>query len=190
MSEQFQLRTGETETAFEFSGSYIMGILPRERRIKQRLHCQVSCRPNEPGDRLGAQGIEDVAGKLNIMLSYGRYRLLEHFVGHGLIVMAQEWHDRLTSWSFTLRVAKPAALSNLATPVVSSTLSCTVEDKPPRRDSVSLPVAGSGRFLWFKGSADKLIPPPDYNLVQIFLPTGPQGAKLLWEPNPGRGEAS
>lgn len=168
---------------FQFSGTYIMGILPRERCIKQPLHCEVSCVPHTPGERIADSAIEDCAAKLSAMLSCGHYRLLEHFVGHGLIVISQEWHDKLTRFSFTLKVAKPAALNKLATPVVSSTLACTAEDLPPKRDAVELPVAGSGRFVWFRGAANALTPVPDFNVVQIFLPADPQGAKLLWEPS-------
>lgn len=187
MPEHFSISHDDQKTVFKFSGSFIMGILPRERCIKQPLHCEVSCVPHTPGEHIADRDIEDCAAKLRAMLSCGHYRLLEHFVGHGLIVIGHEWHDKLTRFAFTLKVAKPAALSNLATPVVSSTLSCTAEDLPPERDSIELPVAGSGRFVWFKGAADALIPPPDFNIVQIFLPTGPHGAKLLWEPSAWEG---
>lgn len=181
--KKLSIDTKNGETTLKFSGAYIMGILPRERTLRQLLHVTVICTPQAPGGPTGdPQQWEDCATKLHALLTWGEYRLLEHFVGHGLILMTHEWYDMLTQWTFTLRIAKPAALNDIATPVVSSTLAYAQEDLPPRLEAVTLPVAGSGSFTWFKGGTDGLNPPPDIYEAQVFLPTQPGGAKLLWQP--------
>lgn len=190
MPHKFSFSHCDDQTVLAFSGSYIMGILPRERSIKQPIVGTVTCvRRKVQGEmasseRISAERIEELAAKLNALLTYGQYRLLEHFVGHGLILISHEWYDELTRYSFAIKAAKPAALGDLATPVVSSTLSYDRQDLPPRQDAVTLPVAGSGRFVWFTGAADTLSPVPDFTVAQIFLPADPKGAKLLWQPQP------
>lgn len=187
------IKHGIRETVFSFSGSYIIGVLPRERSVRQPIDCVVSCVPRMTQADLDLAPLteiemQDCADKLNAMLEYGGYRLLEHFVGHGLIVLANEWYDRLIHWTFILTINKPAALNNLAIPTVSSSIFCHEDDRPPRKTCVSLPVAGSGRFVWFTGNIDEVTPPVaspgGLAGVEVFLPTRPGGAKLLWEQQP------
>lgn len=195
MPHKFSFSHSDDQTVLAFSGSYIMGILPRERSIKQPIVGTVTCVRHRADEeqagskrdnvgRISTERIEELATKLSALLTYGEYRLLEHFVGHGLILISHEWYDELTRYSFTIKAAKPAALGDLATPVVSSTLCYDQQELPPRQDAVTLPVAGSGRFVWFTGAADKLSPMPDFTVAQIFLPADPKGAKLLWQPEP------
>lgn len=134
----------------KFSGSYIIGILPHERRSRQPLRITLSCTADQA---CNWSALRPVALQLHQLLEKEQFELIEHFMGRALTLLAD--HNlkqallttcslatdeaELTQgvepmpsepmqgepWQLELSVAKPAALGFMATPHVRARLMLT-----------------------------------------------------------------
>lgn len=160
----------------EFSDSYIIGILPEERKVRQQLSCsltvslplpQSSCESVLAG-AVAKTNLESSAALLHSMLTFGQYPLLEHALGHGLMALSRQWQAIFASSSelrtlregsectLSLTIAKPAALAYLATPAVRAQRCWPIDPQSTGQQScpkssgeaahLHLPVAGIGMF--------------------------------------------
>lgn len=119
----------------KFSGSYIIGILPHERRSRQPLRITLSCSGDQAANW---SALRPVATQLHHMLEREQFQLIEHFMGRALTLLADQnlkqdlmmpcepadeaAHEQRR---LELSVAKPAALAFMATPLVRATLVLT-----------------------------------------------------------------
>lgn len=126
------------------SGSYIIGILPHERRSRQPLRISLSC----SGDHAANwSALKPVALQLHQLLEKEQFELIEHFMGRALTLLADQNLKQALSttlspaadhaeqpqgeplqgepWQLELSVAKPAALGFMATPHVRARLLLT-----------------------------------------------------------------